>query len=360
MGRIYVYGVVDTTADREVSGDVAGLDGASPVSIVALDEIGCVISAHRDQDLQAASRETVLRYLLGHQQVVEQVMQGHTVLPVKFGTTLESHEEARELLAQARHALGKALDLMRDKVVEVEVAATWDLNMLLQGVGQEAEVVRAREAIAARGSPTLDDKVRLGQVVKACLDRRRDGYRERMLEFLRPLAIDVAPNALVSDEMVMNVAFLVARARQQEFDDRVRALDSLFDNQITFRVIGPLPPYSFSTVKITRLSEEQVEQARQELGLPPVFGEADVRRAYRRLAAREQRKARGGVKASADGLARVRQASEILLASCRAQALQNAGPLGGNENGRCLFAVTVRGTGYQEIAAARFGGAVRV
>jgi hypothetical protein len=357
VGRVYVYGVVDTAADQEVCVDVAGLDGASPVSIAALGGIGGVISACAE-DLRAIPRETILRYLLRHQQVVEHVMQEHTVLPVKFGTTLVSHEEVRALLAQAHHDLGKALDLMRDKV-EVEVAATWDIKRVLQEVGREEEVVRAREDVAARGSPTLDDKVRLGQVVKACLDRRRDAYREQMLEFLRPLAIDVAPNALVAEEMVMNVAFLVERARQQEFDDRVRVLDSLFDNQVTFRVIGPLPPYSFSTAEITRLSQEQVEQARQELELPPVFGEAEVRRAYRRLAAREQQKIQRGVKASADGLARARRASEVLLACCRAQALQNGSPLAGNEKGRCLFAVSIHGTGYQEIAAARFGGAVR-
>jgi hypothetical protein len=358
VGRVYVYGVVDTAAVQEVCGDVAGLDGG-PVDIVAQGGIGCVLSAYRGEDLRAASRETILRYLLRHQQVVEHVMQGRAVLPVKFGTVLDSPEDVSALLAQARHDLGTALDLMRDKV-EVEVAATWDLKRVLQEVGHEQEVARAREALAASGSPTLDDKVRFGQVVKACLDRRRDAHRERMLEVLRPLAIDVAPNALVAEEMVMNVAFLVERARQQEFDDQVRVLDSLFDNQLTFRVIGPLPPYSFSTVEVTRLSEAQVEQARRELELPAVFVEAEVRRAYRRLAAQELSKSQSGAKATADGLARARQASEVLLAWCRAQASQTSGgPLAGNEKGRSCFAVAVRGTGYREIAASRFGAAVR-
>lgn len=363
MGRVYVYGVVDTAADQEVCGGVTGLDGTGMVDIVTQGGIGCVVSVYRGEDLRAVSRETLLRYLLRHQQVVEQMMQGHTVLPVKFGTTLESHEEVSDLVAQAHHDLGKALDLMRDKV-EVEVAATWDIKRVLQEVGREDEVVRVRQAVGSSESPSLDDRVRLGRAVEACLDRRRDGYRKRMLEFLRPLAIDVAPNALVTEEMVMNVAFLVEQARQQEFDERVRVLDSLFDNQVTFRVIGPLPPYSFSAVEITRLSGEQIEQARQELGLPAVFVEAEVRRAYRRLAAGEQRKVQNGMKASADGLVRARQASEVLLACSRAQTAHppeaDGASSGENERGRCLFAVAVHGTGYQEIAAARFGGAVRV
>lgn len=361
MGRVYFYGIIEGT--KEVALDVPGVNNAGPVRIVLHDGLGCVISEYDGEAFGALPRQDLVKLLFAHQQVVEHVMQGRTVLPVKFGTTLESHKEVRDLLAQANHDLGKALDLMRDKV-EVEVAATWDIKRVLQEVGQEEEVVRAREDVAAKGSPTLDDKVRLGQVVKTCLDRRRDAYRERMLEFLRPLAVDVAPNAMVSDEMVMNVAFLVEQARQQEFDERVRVLDSHFDNQVTFRVIGPLPPYSFSTVEVTRLSEAQVEEARQELELPAVFAEAEVRQSYRRLAAREQRKVQRGAKASADGLARVRQASEILLAWCRAQASHppaaDGGPLGVNGKRGCFFIVAVRGTGYQEIDAARFGGAVRV
>lgn len=359
----YVYGVVDTAADQEVCRGVATPDGAGPVRIMAQDGIGCVISPYRGGDLRTVSRETLVRCLFAHQQVIERVMQEHTVLPVKFGTTLDSPEDVMALLAQAGRDLRKALDLMRGKV-EVEVAATWNLKEVLQEVGQEGEVVRAREAIAASGTPTLDDKVRLGQVVKACLDRRRDACRERMLEVLRPLAVDVAPNALVAEEMVMNVAFLVEQARQQEFDEQVRVLDSLFGSRFTFRVIGPLPPYSFSTVQVTRVSEEQVEQARQELELPAVFMEAEVRRAYRRLAAREQQKAPAGANHLAGRLATVRQASERLLAWRRAQASHplaaDGGSLAGNRKMDCIFAVEIHGTGYQEINAARFGGAARV
>lgn len=355
MGRIYLYGIVEGTEDADL--DISGVEGASTVRIVVGDGLGVVVSDYYGEEFRGLSKEELVRCLLAHQQAIERVMERHTVLPVKFGTTLDSPEEVRALVAQAHGDLVKALDLMRDKV-EVEVAATWDINRVLHEVGQEEEVVRAREAIAARGSPTLEDKVRLGQVVKACLDRRRNAYRERMLDILRPLAISVVPNALVAEEMVMNVAFLVERVWQRELEERVRELDSLFDNEVTFRVIGPLPPYSFSTVEITRLSEEQVEQARQELELPGTFSEPEVRKAYRRLAAREQRKALSGMDAPVDRLVRLRRASEVLLACCRGRA--SRGDVSGSMATECLFVVAIRGTGYQEVEASRFGGAVRV
>ncbi|MDO8674090.1 MAG: GvpL/GvpF family gas vesicle protein, partial [Dehalococcoidia bacterium] len=166
----------------------------------------------------------------------------------------------------------------------------------------------------------LEERIRLGQMAKAAMDRRRDSYRERMIDFLKPVAIDVQPNSLLSDQMVMNVAFLVEKARQDEFDGRVKQLNELFHDQIEFRIIGPLPPYSFATVEVTRPSPEKIEEARQVLGLGAVISEADVRRAYRRLAAQAHPDRKPG-----DGIAkmeftRLRQASDLLIAYCRGKS----------------------------------------
>ncbi|MBM4371863.1 MAG: GvpL/GvpF family gas vesicle protein [Deltaproteobacteria bacterium] len=361
MGGVFcLHGIVDTAADLEECPGVVGLDGTSPDGIVAYRGIGCVVGAHPGTELRSLPRETLIRYLFRHQQVVERVMQRHTVLPVKFGSTVDSREDARALLVQAHRDLTEALALMRDKV-EVEVVATWDVERTLEEVGREEGVIQAREAIVAGGNSTLEDKVRLGQVVKERLDRRRNAHRERMLDVLQPLAVGAAPNALIAEDMVVNVAFLVERARVSQFDDGVRELDSLFGNRITFRVIGPLPPYSFSTVEITQLTPEQVEQARQELGLPGAHGETEVRKAYRRLAAEVQRKEPSGTKTPADRLARLRWASEVLQASSRRQASRGGrSDVSGGSAADRLFVVSLRGTGYQEVEAARFAGAIRV
>ncbi len=350
MHSVYLYGILDGPPEDLETLSLAGLDGASRVRVLAHGGVGCVVSDHSGEDLRSVSRGKLLGYLLRHQQVVERVMQDHTVLPVKFGTTLDSPEEVRALLTQARQYLSGALESMRGKV-EVEVAATWDVPRVLEAVRNDEAVVRTRVAIAAKIDPTLEEKVRLGQVVKACMDRRREVYREWMLAFLQPLSSGAAPNALFSEEMVTNVAFLVDGVQQPEFDRRVRELDELFRNEISFRVIGPLPPYSFSTVEITRLSEEQVEEARRELELAVVFVEAEVRRAYRRLVAREQRTALASEKLSSDRLARLRRASEVLLTSPKAD---------GASEGKSLLAVAIRGNAHREVEAARFGAAVRV
>ena len=361
MGQTHLYGIIEGR-DEAVLG-VHGVDGASPVRTVVRDGLACVVSEYSGEDLGTLTKEKLLRRLLVHQQVVEHVMGDHTVLPVKFGTVLDSAREVLGLLSQGHPGFVDALAFIQDKV-EIEVAATWDTGRVLEEISKEEEVVRARDAIAGKGRPTVEDQMRMGQLVKVCMDRRRNIYLVRMVGFLEPLAVDVASNALVSDEMVMNVAFLVDRTRQREFDERVLELDELFRNEIAFRVIGPLPPYSFSTVEVTRLTRERIEEARQTLQLSEVTSEAAVRRAYRRLAAEGQRGL--GVddgRADTQPAARLRHASELLLTCCQAREQAQAG---GRRRGRaepdtdCLFAIAVRRSGSDEVESARFGAAAPV
>ncbi len=352
----YLYGIIEATNQANLG--ITGIDGASPVYLVTGDGLGCVASDYVADDLGSLPKEELVKRLLAHQRVVEQVMQQYAVLPMKFGTLLEGPQDVLDLLSQGRSQFSSALASSAAKV-EIEVAATWDTGRVLKEMSNEEEVVQAREAITQKDQPTLEDRIRLGQVVKGCMDRRRESYRERMGSFLKPFSVDVAPNALVSDEMVMNVAFLVERARQREFDAAVEQLDKVFENKITFRVIGPLPPYSFSTVEVSQLTLEQIQEARQTLHLEEVSSEAQVRKAYRRLAAEEQRSRGTGDGGATDQLAKLKQASDLLVGYFRAmdrsdRGVGNAAVSRGPDR---VFLISVRRTESTEVEPARFGGA---
>jgi len=353
----YIYGII--TGSNESLFNISGLGNSSQVYAITHQGLGCVLSDYGRDAFGALSKEELVRALLAHQRVVERVMQDDTVLPVKFGTLVGNSQEVVDLLSQGHSGFVDTLAAIRNKV-EIEVAATWDTSEALQEMSKEEDVVRARETITQKGEPTVEDRVRLGQVVKACMDRRRDSYREGMIRFLKPLSVDVIPNALVSDQMVMNVAFLVNRARQQEFDERVNQLDDLFQNEITFRVIGPLPPYSFNTVEITRLTLEDVQEAQATLQLEHVTSEAEIRKAYRRLAAAQQRKLSPEGELSKDQFvtAKLKQAAELLLRYWRAQKGEERDTLANVE--KCLFAIDIKRSRSDEVEPARFSSSERV
>ncbi len=316
MERKYVYGIV--LADQCATFETAGL-GGSPAYTIVQDDLACVLSDYRGREFSALSKEEMVRCLLAHQAVVEKAMERHTVLPVKFGTVFSGEDEVRAFMSQGRRRLVSSLTEIQDKV-EMEVAATWDTSKVLRELADQEDIVRARTAITSTSSSaTFQGKVRLGQIVKEALEERRRSYRQRMLALLGPVALDLHSNILVSDQMVMNVAFLLLKGRQTEFDDRVTRLNDSFDDQIDFRIIGPLPPYSFATVEVTRLDLDKIEAARRLLRIDDPLSENGVRRAYRRLAADNHPDMSVDKGAIKQDLTELREASETLLSYCQAK-----------------------------------------
>jgi hypothetical protein len=49
--------------------------------------------------------------------------------------------------------------------------------------------------------------------------------------------------------MIMNAAFLVARAREHDFDARVKEIGQRLD-KLTFKYTGPWPPYNFVNIRL--------------------------------------------------------------------------------------------------------------
>ncbi|MBI2848799.1 MAG: GvpL/GvpF family gas vesicle protein [Chloroflexi bacterium] len=356
MGGRYIYGIAPASDDTHF--DISGLGGSGAVYTIAHQGVGCAVSDYSGAELGSMPREEVVRQLLAHQVVVEHIMRELAVLPVKFGTILAGSEEVRDLLSQGHRQFLEALAWIEDKV-QIEVAATWDTGRVLREISTEPEIVRTREAIASRPGQTLEDSIRLGQMAKAFMDQRRARYCESMVGFLSPLAVDVQPNALLSDVMVMNVAFLVERGRQEEFDLQVGQLNDRFHDQVNFRIVGPLPPYSFATVEVKKPIPERIAAARQLLRLGQVISEPQVRKAYRRLAAGSHPDLSPAEGGASERLARLREASEVLLAYCRGSAGRE------DAQGNCSITreavertllITVRRLVSEEVEPARFGG----
>jgi len=319
MARKYAYGIIPSNEESSFGPIGLGQGSREEVYTMVHQGLCCVISDYQGQDFRGMAKEELIRCLMVHQAVIETVMQRCTVLPIKFGTLLEDSAQVQRLLQQGYALFTDALHQIQDKV-ELEVAATWDTGKVLQEIGNEEEIVRLKEAIMGRpAEETLEQRIQVGKRVKQLLDRRRDSYRERMVAFLKDTALDVQPNALLSDEMVLNVAFLTNKARQDDFDYKVRELDGVFHGEINFRIIGPLPPYSFSTVEVMRPNPDRLEEARHLLGLGEVVSEAEVKEAYRRLGAKIHPDRNPGDQQAEERFAKLREASTLLLAYCRGQ-----------------------------------------
>jgi hypothetical protein len=234
----YVYGIVESQAEPRGAAGIAD----APLQLVPGDGNAALVSELPGSDLELGRDE-----ILTHARVLEEAMSRGTVLPMRFGVVMESPDEVRQrLLAEHGSELARQLELLSDKV-ELNVRAVYEEEPLMREVMQrDPRIAELRDAI--RGQPeeaTYYDRIKLGELVAAAVDRQREVDAGQIVDALTPLALDVEVAELAHERVVVSASFLVERRRISEFDQAVDRVGQEQAGRIRFKYTGPLPPHSF-------------------------------------------------------------------------------------------------------------------
>jgi len=204
-----------------------------------------VLAATVDESPLRASRQN----LLAHADVVEDAFGWTTVLPMRFGVVLPDAAAVRDLVLDPNRELLEELLIQHQHTAELSLTARYDEDAVMaELVARNGRLARLRKAY--RVSPTLDRGMELGEAVAAVLGVRRDRDAGTIFEALRPLALDVRASDVELEGGVAKLAWLVERDRVDEFDRRLGQLSAALSPPIRFKLVGPLPPYSFVDVPL--------------------------------------------------------------------------------------------------------------
>ena len=278
----HLYGIIPTLPPNTLS-NMTGVRGET-LHTIAYNGLSALVSDTIYTDYSRLYKPTLVQLLAEHQRVTEQVLpQVAGLLPVKFGTLLEP-AEIQTMLAQAHEQLETALDHLIGKV-EIEVVATWQPERIFAEIAQEPAITQLRAAAAGRAPDELQQlQMIVGQLVKTRLETRRATIQQQLLDGLKDAVIDLEINPVINEQVVANLAFLLPTAKQAEFDQKVETLDAQLDGQLNFKVVGPLPAYSFSTVEVVKIDPEDVAWACELLELSETATADELRAAYRQQA----------------------------------------------------------------------------
>ena len=283
--HLYLYCVTSSANGSQSFGPIGIGEHGDEVRTVVMDGMGMVVSRSPRMPFAQIPPEQTLRHLAAHQQVIEQVMKHSTVVPVKFGTYADDEADVIDILQDNHNDLEQALARFDGKI-ELDVVASWpDLQPVFQEIAKE-EAVRTLKAQIAALPPNLgmQQKIKLGALVKERLDARRNRLADEILAALRDLADGVSINDLKDDLMILNVALLIGRSTERYLDAKVKELDERLDGALNFRCVGPLPPYSFGTAEVRKIEAETLDAARVALELPQDVSFNGIKQAHRRLA----------------------------------------------------------------------------
>ncbi|GAG49652.1 unnamed protein product, partial [marine sediment metagenome] len=103
----YLYGIMP--ADKARRFGAIGMDGGD-VRVVTHGAIGMVASPAERIDFLRLDPEKTLQYLAEHQRVLEHVMNGSSVIPLKFGMFADDDRQILGILRSGREIFARALE----------------------------------------------------------------------------------------------------------------------------------------------------------------------------------------------------------------------------------------------------------
>src|SRR5919205_1380353 len=244
-GGKYVYCIIRQEKPRDFGAIGIG-NGANRVYTVHYRDLAAVVS-----DTPIVIYDPTRENVLAHEFVNETVMKEHTLIPMSFGTVFRSEEDVSELLRSTYQAFSDVLDKMRDKI-EFGLKVLWDREKVVANLERENDEIRRLKDEISRhsASSTYFARMQLGRMIESALDEMSAFYVGDIHESLRPVAVASRSNRPIGDRMILNAAFLVERAQEQAFDERVKDVSRKYEDLLTFKYSGPWPPYNFVNIKL--------------------------------------------------------------------------------------------------------------
>ncbi|MBU4560937.1 GvpL/GvpF family gas vesicle protein, partial [bacterium] len=133
----YIYGIIGKGEEKEF-GPIGIGDRQDTVYTIPYQDISAVVSDSQIVDYTHMLKDAVARLLLGHQKVIEKIMNlEYTIIPTRLGTFASNEKEVSNILDKGYRIIR---DIFREISgrIEIDVVATWsDFNSVLKEVGEE-------------------------------------------------------------------------------------------------------------------------------------------------------------------------------------------------------------------------------
>jgi hypothetical protein len=240
----YVYCIIRSDRQREFGS--IGIGGGPRVYTVGYKDLGAVVS-----DTPIVIYDPTRENVLAHEFVNETVMREYTVIPMSFGTVFRSEDDVGELLRSTHQAFSDVLDKMHDKI-EFGLKVLWDREKVIMNLERENDEIRRLKDEISRhsASSTYFARMQLGRLIEGALEEMSMRYVSEIHDALKPVAVASRSNKPIGDKMILNAAFLVDRASEQAFDERVKETGRRYEELLRFNYSGPWPPYNFVNIKL--------------------------------------------------------------------------------------------------------------
>ncbi len=276
---IYIYGIVPNFYSAEIFRSLEN----SGIYAISSEHISAIVSDRSSTILDYTDRESLGHLLVHHQKTVEDLTdKGFSMLlPMRLGTIVKSKNEVLQILDRGNNLIMESLKKIQS-LSEIDLAVTWaDFSNNLKEIANLPEIVELKQDILMNPDKIAQvDQVKLGMLVQRKLEEKNKQVELEVLNALSSLSVDIKVHEAMNDQMVTNSAFLIHRVSKEKFDSAIDRLDEQFNGLLNFKIVGPLPCYSFYTLEVAEINPDHITEAQTALGLSKETTDDEIKKAF--------------------------------------------------------------------------------
>ncbi len=239
--KLYTYAIIDSNSGMDEP--LRGLGDASVYNI-PYRGIGIVVS-----DLEAQVQIKTKESILKHEEVVEELMNRFTVLPMRLYTFFSGKEDMLLKVKDHYEDFIENLDRVREKC-EFGIKVIWAGNVIKE------RIVNAHKNESVSANPEQSGaKFMKEKFEKYKIDKEFEEEADRCVAivdgFLNRLASEKKLEKLKTDNLLLSASYLVDNEKRDDFKKAFEDLRAS-GGDLKYLLSGPWPPYNFIILTHTR------------------------------------------------------------------------------------------------------------
>lgn len=280
---IYIYGIIPNFYSTEMFRSLLN----TGIYTISYQNISAIVSERKNVPFDSLDREKLGHLLVNHQKTLEDLAEKgfNMIIPMRLGSMANSKEEVAKMLANGLDLIMETFNKI-EHMVEIDLAVTWaDFPAIIKEVASHPEIVALKEEILKKGEAISQiDQVKIGMLLEEKIKEKNETVELDIMNSLSAFCKNIKRHEVMNDQMITNSAYLIKRNKKEKFEQELDRLDEEYKGMLNFKMVGPLPCYSFYTIEVKELNLEHVLQAKKDLGLNETTSESEIKKAYQEKA----------------------------------------------------------------------------
>jgi len=261
-----------------------GLHHSDP-TLVPYKDIAAVVSNTPIIHFDRFDEKELSQFIAIHDQVNVSLMKNFTVIPMRFGIVAESTEEISHILAKAYVQFKAALERVIGNAEFIVQVFLNEGNVLQKLMRENTEIQQCKKEVESKSKILgFPSKIKLGKAIFEAMESYKKECSKNVLGDLADHFPNYSAGKLLDKELLLNYSFLIGVKEESALAFQLNTLADTYKDELRFKYIGPMVPYSFAAINLRMGNFDVVDEARKIFGFGESVAYSEIKNTYYKLA----------------------------------------------------------------------------